>query len=280
MKAILSAILLVVFTGCGEAADTRTDRKPDAEPESKPAPRPAKVVLKTERTIHVFVALCDNDSQGIAPVSKLLGDGDDPRNNLYWGAMYGTKTFLRRSSAWDVVLATKNISSSVLERIILKHRATGAYLVADAYRGVKIKETVEAFLDAAAGNKPVVLEVGGVRLGICGGANLVAYVGHNGLMDFQVRLPRRTEPAGVGKAAIVLACKSKPYFRNTLTQLGCKPILLTTGLMAPEAYSLEAAVSAWLSGHGAQGMRARAALAYNKYQKCGIGGATRLFHAE
>jgi len=35
-------------------------------------------------TIHVFVSLCDNAKQGILPVPKTLGNGQDPKNNLYW----------------------------------------------------------------------------------------------------------------------------------------------------------------------------------------------------
>ncbi|HBH24362.1 MAG TPA: hypothetical protein DDY13_13175 [Cytophagales bacterium] len=38
------------------------------------------------RTIHVFVALCDNEHQGIVPVPNTLGNGKDPNSNLYWGA--------------------------------------------------------------------------------------------------------------------------------------------------------------------------------------------------
>ena len=35
------------------------------------------------RTIQVFVALCDNESQGIAPVPARIGDGNKPDANLY-----------------------------------------------------------------------------------------------------------------------------------------------------------------------------------------------------
>lgn len=43
--------------------------------------------IKSEQTliVHVFVPLCDNDNQGIVPVSKALGDGDNLITNLYWG---------------------------------------------------------------------------------------------------------------------------------------------------------------------------------------------------
>ncbi len=43
-----------------------------------------KIELKaTPAVIHVFVALCDNKYQGIAKVSKKLGDGSNPDTNLY-----------------------------------------------------------------------------------------------------------------------------------------------------------------------------------------------------
>ncbi len=45
------------------------------------------------RTVHVFVALADNQHQGIVPVPARLGNGDDPEHNLYWGSAYGVKTF-------------------------------------------------------------------------------------------------------------------------------------------------------------------------------------------
>ena len=41
--------------------------------------------------VHVTVALCDNATQGMVPVPAAIGDGDDPRTNLYWGARYGVK---------------------------------------------------------------------------------------------------------------------------------------------------------------------------------------------
>jgi hypothetical protein len=59
-----------------------------------------------------------------------------------------------------------------------------------------------------------------------------------------------------------------------LRAAGSKPLLLTTGLMAPEAYTLTAAIGAWVSGAD---VREAAAQAYHKYQKCGIRAARRLF---
>ncbi len=285
MKSVIGALFLVAIVGCGRQPDSPAEPESEplgshAQPASRPIAPPVIDTRKTLKTIHVFVALCDNDSQGIVPVSKLLGNGKDPWNNLYWGAMYGTKTFLKRSKAWDEVYTLKFTGETVLRRMILKHRATGAYLVADAYQGAKIKQAIEAFFGAAAGNMPGVLRIDGDLIGTYGKADMIAFVGHNGLMDFRVTPPQQRNTALPAPAAIVLACYSKRYFRDTLAKYECKPMLLTTGRMAPEAYTLEAAIEAWLAGHGPQGVRGRAALAYNKYQKCGIRGATRLFHAE
>jgi hypothetical protein len=232
----------------------------------------------TAKTVHVFVALCDNEHQGIVPVPKLIGNGEDPRNNLYWGASYGVKTFLKKSKAWEVVSMDTEVKEPVLERLILKHRKTGAYLVADAYRGAKIKKAVTDFLNAAAGNNGSVLKAGDAALGLSGKASLVAYVGHNGLMDFEVLNPSKAEDSGE-RAAVVLACLSKRYFEARLEALGCGPVLLTTGLMAPEAYTLDAALEVWLAGKDASEMRTTAAKAYDHYQKCGLKGAMRLFYA-
>ncbi|MGZ8943598.1 MAG: hypothetical protein ACXW00_12585, partial [Methylobacter sp.] len=50
--------------------------------------------------ISVIVSLVDNLTQGIEPVPAKIGNGDDPRNNLYWGALYGVKTFLSKADGW------------------------------------------------------------------------------------------------------------------------------------------------------------------------------------
>ena len=48
-------------------------------------------------------------------------------------------------------------------------------------------------------------------------------------------------------------------------------------LMAPEAYTLKAALDGWIAGESAVGTRERAAAAYAKYQKCSMTAAQKLF---
>lgn len=230
------------------------------------------------RTVHVFVALADNQHQGIVPVPARLGNGDDPNHNLYWGSAYGVKTFFARSVEWSLMSCSAKPKPEVLERCVFKHRRTNTYMVADAYRGSEIREAILDFFDAAAGASPetIVALPSAEQLTIRGGANLVAYVGHDGLMDFKLPIiPKRKNETH--RDAIILACASKQYFADVLRAGGAYPLLWTTNLMAPEAYTLKSALEGWIGGENSEQIRDRAAAAYDKYQKCGIRGAQRLF---
>jgi hypothetical protein len=161
--------------------------------------------------IHVFVALADNVNQGIVPVSATLGNGDNPRTNLYWGAAFGIRTFFSRNKDWELVSITPNPRDGILERCIFKHRHTSVLMVADAYRGKEISQTTWDFLEAAAGNPGEYLKAGNLQFHTGGSADLVAYIGHNGLMDFKLPAqPMRRDDRQ--RRAIILACASKQYF--------------------------------------------------------------------
>ena len=241
----------------------------------------ANVALSAQspRIVHVFVALADNANQGIVPVPAKLGNGEDPEHNLYWGSAFGVKTFFSRSPEWKLLSSGTQPKHEVLERCVWKYRNAEVYLVADAYRGREIQAAILNFLDAAAGlaREQISVSDGGktTKLDIRGGANLVAYVGHDGLMDFQLpRIPQRKDTAT--RQAIILACGSKIYFASALRASGAYPLLWTTNLMAPEAYTLKSALDGWIAGESDQQIHERAAAAYDKYQKCGIKGARKL----
>jgi hypothetical protein len=230
--------------------------------------------------VRVFVALADNAHQGIVPVPAALGNGDDPGRNLYWGAAYGVRTYFRRSTDWKEVVTFQNPSTSVLERAVFYNAGRNVYLVADAYRGREIKDAIVDFFREAAGlNKEKAIRVKGVNgteVEIPLQADLAVYVGHAGLMDFAIEKKFLGEAAGE-REAIVLACASKAYFGPNLRPTRARPILWTTGLMAPEAYTLKDALDGWMAGETADQIRERAARAYAKYQKISMNAALRLF---
>jgi hypothetical protein len=227
------------------------------------------------RVIHVYVALCDNKNQGIVPVLARLGKGDDPANNLYWGAAYGIKTFFSRQPEWRMVQSVKNPAVAIAERCIFRNKAQNAWLVADAYYGIEIKKCIVDFLESCSGKNENKITMDSLSVTGGGAADLVAYIGHDGLMDFTLE----EYPAQANKKsreAIVLACISKQYFREGLQKSGVYPLLWTTGLMAPEAYTLHAALNSWLAGESRDSVRSKAAQAYSKYQKCSLRAAKHL----
>lgn len=240
------------------------------------------------RVAHVFVALCDNVHQGIVPVPAALGDGDDPARNLYWGARYGVRTYLERAPGWRRLLVQRPGEGPVLERAVFRHGPTGVLLVADAYRGREIARALEDFLRAAAGRAPPeALAVPGLADPAALSlerADLVAYVGHDGFMDLDnpavtallAALPERA-PGAPEKPALAIACSSRSWFAEPLRRAGAVPWLTTTGLLAAEAYTLEAAVAAWARGAGPEQVREDAARAYASHQRCSLRGARRLF---
>jgi len=276
---LLLLILLCFLLACQSAANQQPLLSFGPQPVANTG-RPPK---NSATVIHVFVALCDNVNQGIVPVAPALGNGDDPQRNLYWGAAFGVKTFFARSRDWQLVESRTPGSKSptvVLERSIFKHRTRNAFLVAEAYRGLYIKQATQDFLAAAAGTPEESIEVAvnGKWLPIYpgGSADLIAYVGHDGVMDFQLAsVPVKRDEEQ--REAIILACASKNYFAAPLKATGAKPLVWTTNLMAPEAYILAAAIDGWLNHEGDEQIRMRAAKAYSQYQHLSLQSAGRLF---
>jgi hypothetical protein len=238
------------------------------------------VSLSAHRTVHVFVALCDNEYQGIVPVAPKFGNGDNPANNLYWGAYFGVRSYFKRSKEWTLINKKSDPHEFVLERCVFQHKDKEVYVVADAYRGKEIKTAIVDFLNAAAGSKieeeSFIITDDTLNLGLFGNADLLAYIGHDGLMDFNIEsYPMHAD--SIVRDAIIIACISQTFFHEAIQEAGARPLVWTTGLLAAEAYPLKAAIDGWILGEDAEQIRSRAAEAYHKYQKCGLKAAKHLF---
>jgi len=235
----------------------------------------SKVTIDSaSKTIHIFVALCDNKYQGIVPVPPKIGNGQDPNNNLYWGCGYGIRTYFKKSKEWKL-LRTQKIDSLKLERIVFKHTTKNYYLVADAYNGKFIKQCTIDFLNACAGKLKDTIHIQNKIIGIGGHSKLVSYIGHDGLMDFDLKIPFPNID-NKKRDCIILACVSKHYFAPYLEQTKAYPLVWTTGLMCPEAYTVHDAITGYINGENAESCRTRAALAYHGKHNCGIKGARNL----
>jgi hypothetical protein len=185
------------------------------------------------------------------------------------------RTFFKNSAEWKLVSKRRSISPVILERLIFKHITQDAYLIADGYKGDKIRTCNEDFFKSASGNSKDTLMLN-ERIIELNKAQLVCYVGHDGLMDFT--LEKYPEKNGTDKKeVIILACASKMYYREGIKTAGAYPLLWTTNLMCPEAYTLKAAIDGWLLNESGEKIHLRAAEAYNQYLKSGMKGAKNLF---
>jgi hypothetical protein len=179
---------------------------------------------------------------------------------------------------WKLIHQQKDLNSNVLERVILQRKynsKTIVYLTIDAYRGDRMKSCLEDFNLSISGNLTNYMEIEGHKIGINNNADLIGFNGHNGLMDTSIS-PLLNKGSNK-KDAIVIACISNDYFLEHFLLAKAYPLILTTHLLAPEAYVISAIIDSWANLESGIQIRLNAARGYHQYQKCGLIGARRLF---
>lgn len=212
------------------------------------------------RRVHVFVALADNEHQGIAKVPAKIGDGDDADANLYWGCTDGLNSVFGRSKVWRLEKTELKPTSEILERRTYRHVTRDCLLVAEAWRGRCIQECLGAFFASVREKK----------------ATLSAFIGHNGLMEVPGKVPLIAEDAPVSDA-LVLCCVSRLFFEPHLKALRARPVLMTEQLMYPGAFLLRDALEVWLRGGSRTEVRLAAARAYAVNQRISVKAASSVF---
>lgn len=264
MKASNSILLFLTlaFFSC----NSQSNQQPQTISSSSKISNQVSAFDTNVKTIHIFVALCDNTYQGIVPVPAKIGNGQDPNTNLYWGCGFGIRTYFKNSKEWKLI-STRKSDSLILERLIFKHISKNYYLVADAYNGQYIKQCTLDILHSSCGKLKDTLHIGNTILGIAGNAKLLAYIGHDGLMDFELK-EDFTNTDKQKRDVIILACYSKRFFSTHLKDANVNPIVWTSGLMCPEAYTVHDAITGYILHENNEAIRSRAAKAYAKFQKC------------
>jgi len=223
--------------------------------------------LACPTTVRIIVSLADNQNQGIVPIQASLGNGQDPKNNLYWGALYGVKSYFKRQDGWKVSNADlEYFKEPVLEALQFQVKDQSFVGYAEAWDGAYQKQATEYFM----------------KLLLRPEDSLTIFVGHNPLMDVDVDFPRfaakhAAQNKTSGKKFAVIGCQSRRYFEEGIKATGHEAYVLTAGNMAPEAYVVEAIIRAWMEDQPAKTARQYAAKAYSKYQKIPIKNSNWLF---
>lgn len=232
--------------------------------------------------VEVHVPLCE--STIIACGNKKLGDGDNPETNLYWSTTPGFgEWFARRGSGWKRMLKQKAADTGdpdvlavhVYRRTVAtpatwKKRGAPARmeidLVIHGWRGTAIDRALAAYAADVSGStaRTVALDDGS-SLAAGGAAQIVAWVGHNRLMDLETF--RWPTPDSMTKGAIAIACHTAAYMEAEVPAATRVPLLMTRDFLFANAAPLEATVLAFASGGTYAKIRLDAATAYAGVQK-------------
>jgi hypothetical protein len=179
--------------------------------------------------MRVYVALCDNDSQGIVKVKNpAICDGDRPDQNIYWGTRGGLAGFMR-NGRFRLLSRELPADGPIAVRALWRKRVAGTEVEIEglAYRGREIRTAMLDFVRAAhrAQDTP----------------HVVAYVGHNYFLDTaevrafeEATIASGTTPVGV----LALSCLGDRDIRPYLTREGSAILLLNTNLTYPGAWSI------------------------------------------
>lgn len=232
--------------------------------------------------VEVHVPLCDTS---IIPCGNAkLGDGENPETNLYWATTPGFgRWFVRRGGGWKRVKLAKPDETGDADILALhvyrrtmqtpatwqKDGAPKTYeldIVVRGWRGTAIDKALAAYAkDVSGGATRTIALADETKLEAGGAAQIVAWVGHNRLMDLEsFEWPA---PAKTTKGTIAIACHTAAYMEANVPAATRVPLLMTKDFLFSNAAPLESAVLAFASGRGYAAIRSEATIAYAGVQK-------------
>jgi hypothetical protein len=227
----------------------------------------------------IYVALCDNDAQGIVKVkSRRLCRGDEPGENLYWSAAGGLAATLRAAHWQQVATATFAEGDLAVKSIWRKRLVPGgqlrahgsrapfdAYVVGLGYRGTRIREAMMDYLRAVNGDESRAEAVGALALAAGGASHVVGYIGHDyfyDVDDWQPLLQLRDGDSTLQKGVFALSCTGHRLIRPAIQRANAHILLLNRTLGFPGAWTAEAIVTGLAAGLDERALHRAASAAF------------------
>lgn len=241
--------------------------------------------------ITVYVALCDNDSQGIIPVkNRSICRGDDPAHNMYWATRGGLAGYLKRAG-WKRVLVEEPAGGPVLVRAVWRTSLASGGALADrgvsgripvvvvglAYRGREIEAAMIDTFHAVHRDEPLRIDLGdGASIAAGGASHVVGYIGHDTFYDTGEPEQLLAEAAGdsaLAKGAFALSCTGDRLIRPGLVRPNVRILLLNRTLAFPGAWTVGGIARGLASGRSGAGIRREAAAAFSQGMGVSYGAA-------
>lgn len=244
--------------------------------------------------VTVYVALCDNDTQGIVKVrNRRLCQGDRPDENLYWAAAGGLLATLRKAG-WQQLRIDHFADGDLAVKAVWRThaRAGGAlpargahgdvpiFIVGLGYRGSRIRAAMTDYLRAVNGDAEHREQVAGFDLRAGGASHLVGYIGHDYFYDVDDARPLLALRAGdsvLHKGTFALSCTGDRLIRPAIARPNAHVLLLNRTLGFPGAWTAEAIARAVARGESAHAIHHAAAAAFADGQGVSLGTALGAF---
>lgn len=228
-------------------------------------------------TVTLHVALTDGEGKA----SKYT-NGDDPRTNLCWGALFGIDTHLANAAGWDRVFGDRGDGERIVRRSVFSRRVTPSaawmaegvsqefdvYVLANAWPASRMKEAMSQPVRDAFADASVLIEHNGLGLEFGSASCMVGYLGPNAMADaywdpFEGLPPLSKRRMGV----FYLSSMSAVYLYDSVVRHGLYPVLFARQPIVTEAYLFDGMMTALISGELDGGFVAAAAGEYAKYQR-------------
>jgi hypothetical protein len=218
--------------------------------------------------VHVYVALCDNDSQGIVPVkNRSICDGEAPEQNIYWRSSGGIASYLSKQRYRQLEYTLLPDGPIAIRARYAKELPAGAALRARGVARVPVELTALAYRGAQIGPAmfDFVRAVHEAPAVASDAPHMVGYIGHDYFLDDYDPLELKRARAGssrVEQAVFALSCLGQRYIRPAIERPNAHILVLNRGLTYPGAWTVGGLIAGLARGDSHAAIHRLAARAF------------------